>query len=66
MAVRARRRTSSGDWWAISVPEVKGAFSQARRLDQVEGMAREAIALILDVDRQSFDIEVLPDLPPKR
>lgn len=53
----------SGDWWAITVPEIKGVFSQARRLDQVEAMTREAIALMLDVDPHSFDIEVQPELP---
>lgn len=57
------RCVRSGGWWAISVPEIKGVFSQARRLDQVEGMAREAIALMLDVDPQSFDVDVQPDLP---
>ncbi|MEV5818908.1 hypothetical protein ABUL04_27220 [Micromonospora harpali] len=45
------------------MPEIKGVFSQARRLDQVEGMAREAIALMLDIDPHSFDVEVEPDLP---
>ena len=24
----------SGNWWAITVPEIKGFFSQARRLDR--------------------------------
>jgi predicted RNase H-like HicB family nuclease len=57
--------TRSGAWWAISVPEIKGVFSQARRLDQVEWMAREAIALMLDVDPHSFDVEVQPELPPE-
>lgn len=40
----------SGGWWAIRVPAIEGTFSQARRLDQVEDMAREAIALMLDID----------------
>lgn len=53
----------SGGWWAITVPEIKGVFSQARRLDQVEEMAREAIALMLDVDPNSFDVDVQPELP---
>ncbi|MCG5464312.1 type II toxin-antitoxin system HicB family antitoxin [Micromonospora sp. MED01] len=53
----------SGDWWAITVPQIKGVFSQARRLDQVEGMAREAIALMLDVAPDSFEVDVQPDLP---
>lgn len=40
----------SGDWWAITVPELTGVFSQAKRLDQVESRAREAIAMMLDID----------------
>ena len=39
----------AGDWWAISVPELKGVHTQARRLSRVEAMARDAIALMLDV-----------------
>ncbi|MGC4889199.1 type II toxin-antitoxin system HicB family antitoxin [Micromonospora sp. DT227] len=53
----------SGGWWAITVPEITGVFSQARRLDQVEKMAREAIALMLDVKPDSFDVEVQPEVP---
>ena len=44
------RAVRSGGWWAITVPELPGVFSQARRFDQVEAMAREAIALMLDID----------------
>lgn len=55
--------TRSGNWWAITVPEIKGVFSQARRLDQVEAMAREAIALMLGVRPNSFEVEVKPDMP---
>jgi predicted RNase H-like HicB family nuclease len=55
--------TRSGNWWAITVPEIKGVFSQARRLDQVEAMAREAIALMLNVRPDSFHVEVKPDVP---
>jgi predicted RNase H-like HicB family nuclease len=54
----------SGNWWSISVPEIKGLHSQARRLDQVEDMARDAIALMLDVPAESFAVEVRPELPP--
>ncbi|MGH9041124.1 MAG: type II toxin-antitoxin system HicB family antitoxin [Acidimicrobiia bacterium] len=53
----------SGNWWAIEVPELEGVFTQARRLDQVEGMARDAIAGVLDVDPDSFDVVVRPQLP---
>jgi cytochrome P450 len=40
----------TGTWWAIDVPELeRDACTQARRLDQVEGRAREAIALMLEL-----------------
>jgi predicted RNase H-like HicB family nuclease len=55
----------SGDWWAITIPELKGVHSQARRLDQAQAMAREAISLFLDVSVDSFDVTVVPILPPK-
>ena len=45
--VEARR---SGDWWAITVVELPGVFSQARRLEHIEPTAREAIAMMLDID----------------
>ena len=53
----------AGDWWAISVPEIKGVHTQARRLDQVEAMARDAIALFLNVTPDTFAIEVRPEIP---
>ncbi len=57
---RARR---SGAWWAIDVPELPGVFSQARRLDRVESMARDAIALFLGVDPATPEIRVETILP---
>ena len=59
--VRAQR---SGKWWALDVPELPGIFSQVRRLDQAEAMARDAIAAMLDVDPGSFAIEIAPDFAP--
>ena len=47
-----------GSWWAIRVPELRGVYSQARRLADVEAMARDAIALVLDVAPNSFDVSV--------
>ena len=44
------RAVRSGNWWSITVPELPGVFSQVKRLDQVEAMAREAIAMMLEVD----------------
>ena len=53
-----------GTWWAITVPELPGVFSQARRLDRVEYMARDAIALMLEVPPDSFDIGVIENHDP--
>jgi predicted RNase H-like HicB family nuclease len=55
----------SGSWWAISVPELRGVRTQARRLDQAEAMVREAIALMLDVPEDSFDVVLAPHLPER-
>jgi len=51
-----------GSWWAIRVPELRGVYSQARRLADVEAMARDAIALVNEVAPDSFDITVEPVL----
>lgn len=55
----------SGSWWAISVPDLPGTFSQCRRLEQVEERAREAIALALDVDPDSIDTVDVRCVPPE-
>lgn len=51
-----------GSWWAIRVPDLRGVYSQARRLAGVEAMARDAIALVLDVAPDTFDVSVEPVL----
>lgn len=51
-----------GDWWAIDVPQIRGVHTQARRLDQVEAMARDAISLLRDVPADGFDVTVEPHL----
>ena len=55
------RVVRSGRWWAIEVPELRGVHSQARRLDQVEYMARDVIALMLNVPEDSFDLAIDTD-----
>ena len=51
-----------GDWWAIDVPEAHGVHTQARRLEQVEAMTRDAVALLRSVPEDSFDVTVEPHL----
>jgi len=54
-----------GGWWTITVPELRGVFTQARRLANVEPTARDAIALFLGIPADSFDIEVREVLDPE-
>lgn len=46
----------SGSWWAIEVPEIPGLFTQTRRLDQVEGMVRNA-AQLLDCEIGQVEVQ---------
>lgn len=55
----------SGGWWAVSIQEVEGAFTQARRLDQVADMAADALSLLLDSEVDPGDIEIVPRLDPE-
>ena len=52
----------SGRWWAVRVVEMPGAFTQARRLDQVPTMAADAVAALADVDPATVEVEVRPVL----
>ena len=52
----------SGEWWAISVPELPGVFTQAKTLEKAETMA-EAIALMLDIDTDEVKAEVEAKVP---
>lgn len=51
---QARRE---GCWWMIEVPEIDG-LTQARRLGDVEEMARELIAVTLDVPLDDVEVAV--------
>lgn len=57
--VTARR---VGEWWALEVPDLPGVFSQAKRLDQADTAAREAIAVMLDVEPEEVSVQVEPSL----
>ncbi len=46
-----------GAWWYIFVEDI-GHSTQARRLDQVEGMVRDLVALVEDVPADGFDVDI--------
>ena len=50
--------TRSEGWWAVSVPEVDGLFTQARRLDQIPAMVRDALTLFPELDIDPADTEI--------
>ena len=51
----------SGDWWAVTFDGPTGTFhTQAKRLDLVEGMVRDLLAM---EGVNGFDVEVVPDVP---
>jgi hypothetical protein len=49
--------TREGKWWMISIPEIDG-LTQARRLDDASKMAREYIAVTLDVPMSKIEVAV--------
>jgi hypothetical protein len=57
--VRARR---IGGWWALDVEGLR-VHSQVRRIDQADEMARDAIAGVLEIAPDSFEIVVAPEVP---
>jgi len=46
-----------GTWWMIHVPEIDG-LTQARSLTEAAKMARSLIAITLDTDPASFDVNL--------
>jgi hypothetical protein len=49
--------TREGKWWMVAIPELDG-LTQARRLEEAPLMARDYIAVTLDVDPSEVDVRV--------
>lgn len=56
------KATRSGQWWAVEVPEVDGAYTQARRLDQIPKMVADAVSLLEDVPADTVEVDLDIDL----
>ncbi|MCB4209192.1 hypothetical protein [Arthrobacter sp. UM1] len=54
--------TREGKWWIVDVPSMEER-TQARSLAEVEEMARDLIALVLDTDAHSFDLDLTVQTP---
>ncbi|MCV0334077.1 hypothetical protein [Microbacterium sp.] len=46
-----------GRFWFIEIPELE-LFTQARTLDEIDEMAREVIAISLEIPAESFGVHV--------
>lgn len=56
------RVTRDDRFWLIHVPEID-RFTQARHLREVESMARDLIAVMEDVEPDSFGLDVTIEAP---
>lgn len=61
MKVTALAQRANG-WWTVTVPEVDGAITQAKRLDQVPAMVADAVSLLEDVPAEEVTVDVRPVL----
>lgn len=60
MDVTARSVWSDG-WWVVTVPEVEGVVTQARRLDQVEQMTIDAVRTMLEDPTVEVAVTILQE-----
>lgn len=51
-----------GRWWLVEVPELD-TVGQARNTAEIEDVAREVIGLFLDVEPDTFDVNVSIEIP---
>jgi predicted RNase H-like HicB family nuclease len=58
--IHARR---DGAWWTLDVPELRGVYSQSKRLDQAEDAIREVIEGVYDRAPDTYDLTVKVDDP---
>lgn len=52
------RVTREGRWWAIEVDAAGGLHTQARHLSEARLMARECVAVTLDVPLSDVEVDI--------
>ena len=50
--------TQDGALWFIKLPSHENIFTQARSLEEIEPMTRDVISLMLNIPKDSYDIEL--------
>lgn len=51
-----------GNWWIVRVPEIRGLYTQVRRLDQVEEWVLDAASMLDDQPSEGFTVTVVPQM----
>lgn len=56
------RATREENWWTVTVDEVAGLFTMARRLDQIPDQVRDALALFPEIEEapEKAQIKIIP------
>ncbi|OFO26459.1 hypothetical protein HMPREF3053_09935 [Corynebacterium sp. HMSC064E07] len=62
MATYTAKVKRSGDWWAVTVPQVPGLFTQGRTLAEVKDMVRRALELYPEIEPDPDTAEVVVQL----
>ena len=57
------RYVQHGDWWLAYVEEVPSAFTQGKTLDEARAMLKDALSLMLDVQRENLEKELAAEFP---
>lgn len=55
-----------GAWWIVDVPEVDGALTQGRTLEEATAMAADAVGSLLDIDPATVRVRVVAEPQPAR
>lgn len=50
--------TQDGALWFIQLPSHENIFTQARSVEEIEPMTRDVISLMLNIPKDSFEIEL--------
>lgn len=50
-----------GDWWLVDIPEVDGAVTQGRTLDEAALMAADVAGLLLGIDPSTIRVRVIAE-----
>jgi predicted RNase H-like HicB family nuclease len=57
---RVNAEWDNAGWWTVTVPDVSGAITQSRRLEQVPNDAAEAISIQTGLEVDPSKLEIIP------